>query len=122
MEVLSNYDFELQYHPGKANVVFDALSRKEIVKPLRVGSMRINVQVDLMDQLKQAQASAMEKENAENEEMMKTACQLPKGSDGLIRMGARIWVPMYGGLRALILEEAHKSKYLMHSGSDKMYY
>jgi hypothetical protein len=61
MEVLSDYDFELQYHHEKANVVADALSCKERVKPLRVRSMRIDVRVDLMDQLKQAQASAMEK-------------------------------------------------------------
>jgi hypothetical protein len=54
--------------------------------------------------------------------MTKTVCQLPKGSDGLIRMGTMIWVPMYGGLRPLVLEEAHKSKYLIHPGSDKMYY
>jgi hypothetical protein len=65
MEVFSDYDFELEYHPGKANVVADALSRKERVKPLRVRSMRIDIRVDLMDRLKQAQASAMEKENAE---------------------------------------------------------
>jgi hypothetical protein len=122
MEVLLDYDFELHYHPGKANVVADALSRKERVKPLRVKSMRIDVRVDLMDQLKQAQASALEQVNAANEEMMKTVCQLPRGKDGLLRMGTRIWVPMYGGLRALILEEAHKSKYLMHPGSDKMYH
>jgi hypothetical protein len=37
-------------------------------------------------------------------------------------MGTRIWVPTYGGLRELILEEAHKSKYLMHLGADKMYH
>jgi hypothetical protein len=116
MEVLPDYDFELQYHPGKENVVADALSRKERVKPLRVRSMRIDVRVDLVDQLKQAQASAMEKENAENGEMMKTVCQLPEGSDGLMRIGTRIWVPMYGGLRALMFEEAHKSKYSMHLG------
>jgi hypothetical protein len=43
MEVLLDYDFELQYHPGKESVVFDALSRKERVKPLRVRYMRIDV-------------------------------------------------------------------------------
>jgi hypothetical protein len=47
-------------------MVANALSRKERVKPLRVRSMRIDVRVDLMDQLKQAQALAMEK-NAETE-------------------------------------------------------
>ncbi|GJS40841.1 putative reverse transcriptase domain-containing protein [Tanacetum coccineum] len=36
LELLSDYDCEIRYHPGKANVVVDALSRKEIIKPLRV--------------------------------------------------------------------------------------
>jgi hypothetical protein len=103
-------------------VVADALSRKERAKSLRVRFMRLDARVDLMDRLKQAQTSALEEENAKNEEMLKTFQQFVKGKDGLLRMGTRIWVLMYGGLRELILEEAHNSKYLMHPGSDKMYH
>ncbi|GKB91733.1 putative reverse transcriptase domain-containing protein [Tanacetum coccineum] len=36
LELLSDYDCEIHYHPGKANVVADALSRKERINPLRV--------------------------------------------------------------------------------------
>jgi hypothetical protein len=122
MEMLSDYEFELKYHPGKANVVADTLSRKDRVKPLKVRSMRLDVRVDLMDRLKQAQALALEEGNSSKKEMMKTMQQLVKGNDGLLRMGTRIWVPMYGGLRDLILEEAQKSKYLMHPGADEMYH
>jgi hypothetical protein len=61
MEVLSDYDFELQYHPGKANVFDDALSRKVRVKPTRVRSIIIDVRVDLIDRLKQTQALTIQK-------------------------------------------------------------
>ncbi|GKB33147.1 putative reverse transcriptase domain-containing protein, partial [Tanacetum coccineum] len=41
LELLSDYDCEIRYHPGKANVVTDALSRKEQIKPLRVGDAQL---------------------------------------------------------------------------------
>ncbi|GKF61011.1 hypothetical protein Tco_0181065, partial [Tanacetum coccineum] len=40
LELLANYDCEIRYHPGKANVVADALSQKERIKPLRVRSRK----------------------------------------------------------------------------------
>nr|GEV78473.1 reverse transcriptase domain-containing protein [Tanacetum cinerariifolium] len=64
LELLSDYDCEIRYHPEKANVVGDTLSHKERIKS---------------------------------------------------------WIPCYGDLRALIMHESHKSKYLIHPGSDKMY-
>ncbi|GJT50062.1 retrovirus-related pol polyprotein from transposon TNT 1-94 [Tanacetum coccineum] len=44
IELFSDYDCEICYHPGKANVVADALSRKEIVKPKRVRAMNMTLQ------------------------------------------------------------------------------
>ncbi|GJV93575.1 putative reverse transcriptase domain-containing protein [Tanacetum coccineum] len=77
IELFNDYDCEIRYHPGKANVVADALSRKERVKPK---------------------------------------------SDGAVYYLNRILVPLKGGVRTLIMDEAHNSKYFVHPGADKMYY
>ncbi|GJY24887.1 putative reverse transcriptase domain-containing protein [Tanacetum coccineum] len=42
-------------------------------------------------------------------------------SDGIRYLDKRIWLPLFGGLRDLIMHESHKSKYLIHPGCDKMY-
>ncbi|GJW63228.1 putative reverse transcriptase domain-containing protein [Tanacetum coccineum] len=46
LELLSDYDCEIRYHPGKANVVEDALSRKERIKPLRVRALKLEPRAD----------------------------------------------------------------------------
>ncbi|GJU22268.1 putative reverse transcriptase domain-containing protein [Tanacetum coccineum] len=94
IELFSDYDCEIRYHPGKANVVADVLSRKE------------------------------------KEEASEESVGLQKGldevierrSDGALYYLDRIWVPLKGDVRTLIMDEAHKSKYSVHPGADKMYY
>ncbi|GJT36648.1 putative reverse transcriptase domain-containing protein [Tanacetum coccineum] len=51
LELLSDYDCEIRYHPGKANVVVDALSRKERIKPLRVRALVMTINLDLPKQI-----------------------------------------------------------------------
>ncbi|KAD3337204.1 hypothetical protein E3N88_32724 [Mikania micrantha] len=55
VELLNDYDCEIRYHLGKANVVADALSRKERVKPLRVKALGMIIQTSLIPQIKEAQ-------------------------------------------------------------------
>ncbi|GJT80150.1 putative reverse transcriptase domain-containing protein [Tanacetum coccineum] len=61
IELLSDYDCEIRYHPVKANVVADALSRKERIKPLRVRALMMTVHNDLPKQIREAQKEAMKK-------------------------------------------------------------
>ncbi|GKG05676.1 putative reverse transcriptase domain-containing protein, partial [Tanacetum coccineum] len=42
--------------------------------------------------------------------------------DGGIYFFERIWIPLVGGVRKLIMDEAHTSRYSVHPGADKMYY
>ncbi|GKC43600.1 putative reverse transcriptase domain-containing protein [Tanacetum coccineum] len=103
LELLSDYDCEIRYHPGKVNVVADALSRKERIKPLQakdVGGMLIE--------------NLIESDNPKKEKFK------PR-SDETLCLNNISWLPCYGDLRTLIMHESHKSKYSIHPGFDKMY-
>ncbi|GJZ61786.1 putative reverse transcriptase domain-containing protein, partial [Tanacetum coccineum] len=63
IELLSDYDCEIRYHPGKANVGADALSRKERDKPLRVRALMMTVHSNLPKQIREAQEEAMKRKN-----------------------------------------------------------
>ncbi|GKC17978.1 putative reverse transcriptase domain-containing protein [Tanacetum coccineum] len=101
LELLSDYDCELRYHPRKANVVADALSRKSRPKPLRV--------------------EARKEENYRTEDLRGMIKNLEPRTDEMLCLKNRSWIPCFGDLRALIMHESHKSKYSIHPGSDKMY-
>ncbi|GKC69814.1 putative reverse transcriptase domain-containing protein, partial [Tanacetum coccineum] len=58
IELLSNYKCEIKYHPGKANVVVDALSRKERLKPRRVRAMSITIHFRLEMKILEVQGEA----------------------------------------------------------------
>ncbi|GJS10087.1 putative nucleotidyltransferase, ribonuclease H [Tanacetum coccineum] len=63
LELLSDYDCELRYHPGKANVVADALSQKSRPKPLRVRALVMTIGLNLPARILNAQVEARKEEN-----------------------------------------------------------
>ncbi|GJS93039.1 putative reverse transcriptase domain, ribonuclease H-like domain protein [Tanacetum coccineum] len=118
-ENYTTHDLELG---AVANVVADALSRKVRDKPLRVRSLVMTSCTDLSERILKAQLEAVKQENvmAENlGRMLKPIFEIH--SNGIRYFENRVWLPLFGGLRDLIMHESHKSKYSIHPGSDKMY-
>nr|GEY72434.1 hypothetical protein [Tanacetum cinerariifolium] len=93
IELFNDYDYEIRNHPGKANVVVDAPSRIERVRPKQVRAMNMTLQSSIKDKIQATQKKAY-----------------------------RIWAPLKGDVRTLIMDEAYKSKYFIHPRADKMYY
>nr|GFC37738.1 putative reverse transcriptase domain-containing protein [Tanacetum cinerariifolium] len=121
VELLSDYDCEIRYHPRKANVVADALSRKD-KEPIRVRTLVVTVHNNLPDQIRSAQAKACEKENIGAEGFVGEGEPFEVRADGTKCLRGQVWLPLFVGLRDLIMLESYKSKYSIHPGSDKMYH
>ncbi|GJT13328.1 putative reverse transcriptase domain-containing protein [Tanacetum coccineum] len=102
-ENLSDYDCDIRYHLGKANVVADALSRMERIEPLRKPENLVNEDV-----------GGMIRKDIPKE-------RLEPRADGTLCLHGRSWLPCYEDLRSVIMHESYKSKYSIHPGSEKMY-
>ncbi|GKB09705.1 putative reverse transcriptase domain-containing protein [Tanacetum coccineum] len=118
----SDYDCKLRYHPRKANVVADALSRKNRPNPLRVRALVMTISLNLPARILNAQIKARKEENYGTEDLHGMIKNLEPHADGTLCLKNRSWIPLFGDLRALIMHESHKSKYSIHPGSDKMYH
>lgn len=120
VELFNDYECEIKYHPGKANVVANALSRKEYsIRSIR--TLSITIQSHLTSQIKEAQLDALEPENITDESLCGMEKNLEVKENGAYYFMDRIWIPKLGEFRQVVMNEAHKTRYYIHPGADKMY-
>jgi hypothetical protein len=146
LELIKDYDCSINYHPGKANVVADALSRKssgfsaallttqkEIINDLeRMGIevvmghsgaylASLSVQPTLIERIKLLQSGDSQLVKIMDEVRSGKKPLFNISDDGVLKFGNRLCVPNDPSIKNDILEEAHRSPYTMHPGSTKMY-
>ncbi|WVZ89888.1 LOW QUALITY PROTEIN: hypothetical protein U9M48_036237 [Paspalum notatum var. saurae] len=144
LELIKDYQLEVHYHLGKANVVADALSRKARCHCLQVSSgictlcddlWKLNISMiehgslatlkityNLVDQIKESQKKykGMAKIRSKLRKSKAKCFQLD--DQGVLWFGKRLVIPKDFELRKLILDESHNSQFAIHLGSNKMYH
>ena len=143
LELIKDYNLGVNYHPGKANVVADALSRKvhcnsamfqEIQPELYEEFKKLNLNVSLAenedmlevkftleDQVKEAQRNDKSIEDVRERIRKGEAPDHHEDEKGIIWFKNRLLVPDNKNIKDIIMREAHDSAYSIHPGSTKMY-
>jgi hypothetical protein len=141
--LINDYELEIHYHPGKANVVEDALSRKSQVNMMVAHPMPYELSKEF-DRLSLGFLNNMRgvtveleptlereiKESQNNDEKINEIWQLilegrdkdfREDAEGVVWLKDRLCVPNVQSIWELILKEAHEIAYSIHPESEKMY-
>ena len=130
LELIKDYNLEVHYHPRKANMVADALSRKS--HQVEEESLSLNhsevlahiaLVLDLLEQI-------IIEQRQDASKILHTKKLVAEGrgphfsldDQGVVKFKNRLVVPLSDELRRKILDEAHNSKLSIHLGSNKMYH
>jgi hypothetical protein len=144
LELIKDYDLGINYHPRKANVVADALSRRSHVTQLVVDSMpfelseefdKLNLRIVANTEIMEMEVGSsllqeIQKGQLEDEKIQAIKCNIKEqkslafseDDEGVLWYKGRICVPNIKELKDKILHEAHKSAYSIHPGGNKMYH
>ncbi|KAH0728169.1 hypothetical protein KY284_004034 [Solanum tuberosum] len=121
-ELLKDYDVAIQYHPSKANVVADALSRKTLGISKRGGVLaNIEVRATFIEEIKDKQFENENLEELRKNIVIGKAQETTLGAEGVLNFKGRICVPRVDDLIQKLLAESHGSQYSIHPGVTKMY-
>jgi hypothetical protein len=142
LELIKDYDLGINYHPGKANVVADALSHKKYcnatfakrmqpelrreIEYLNLGMVNeakvtMEVELTLEVEIREGQLGDAKLKQIWQLVRDNKTSDFSEDSQGTLWLGRQICVPNLKPIKELILREAHDSTYSIHPGSTKMY-